>query len=178
MPNIILGRVAGKSAYEYALEGGYTGSEEQFAIETASCPMHARSRSNPHEVSAAQVHARSDTWLPTPAEIGAAPVVHDHAGHVLTPAAIELTPGPGAGHGGYIDFHYNGSAADHTSRIIETNAGYLNCVGVLMENGNRVYTRDYKPTASDIGTMTTAEIQAAISAAINAAIAGAIEGGY
>lgn len=174
MPNVNLGRVAGKSAYEYALEGGYTGSEEQFAIETASCPMHARSRNNPHEVSAAQVHARSDTWLPTPAEIGAAGAAHDHAGNVLLPAAIEFTPGAGAGHGGYIDFHYNGSAADNTARIIETSAGQLNCVGVFMENGHRVYSPGNKPTPADIGTMTTAQIQAAI----NAAITGAIEGGY
>lgn len=32
---------------------------------------------------------------------------------------IELNPGSSVGHGGFIDFHYNGSNADYTSRIIE-----------------------------------------------------------
>lgn len=33
--------------------------------------------------------------------------------------------GSSAGHGGYIDFHYNGNTADYTSRIIEDAAGQL-----------------------------------------------------
>lgn len=160
MPKIILGRATGKSAYEYAVEGGYTGTEEQFAIETASCPMHARNKNNPHAVTAAQT--------------GAAEAGHSHVGGVISPAAIELTPGTGAGHGGYIDFHFNGSAADHTARIIESAAGQLNIVGIVMENGNRVYSPGNKPTPADIGTMTTAQINGAISAAIT----GAIEGSY
>ncbi len=48
--------------------------------------------------------------------------------------AIELTPATGAGHGGYIDFHYNGSTADYTSRIIESASG------TLMLNGSKILT--------------------------------------
>lgn len=33
--------------------------------------------------------------------------------------SVELRPPQGANHGGYIDFHYNGSTADYTSRLIE-----------------------------------------------------------
>ena len=36
-----------------------------------------------------------------------------------------------AGHGGYIDFHYNGSTADYTSRIIEMASGKLNINSTL-----------------------------------------------
>ena len=45
-------------------------------------------------------------------------------GASITPASIELFPGASAGHGGYIDFHYNNDAADYTSRLIEHN-GYI-----------------------------------------------------
>lgn len=34
--------------------------------------------------------------------------------------SIELRPPQDANHGGYIDFHYNGSTADYTSRLIES----------------------------------------------------------
>lgn len=49
---------------------------------------------------------------------------HNHSGQTISPAAIELFPGTTAGHGGYIDFHYNNNAADYTSRLIEHN-GYI-----------------------------------------------------
>lgn len=40
--------------------------------------------------------------------------------------AMELGSGATpSGHGGYIDFHYNGSSNDYTSRIIESNSGVL-----------------------------------------------------
>ena len=40
--------------------------------------------------------------------------------------AIELNnAGSLSGYGGYIDFHYNGSAADYTTRLIESEAGVL-----------------------------------------------------
>ena len=42
-----------------------------------------------------------------------------------TPAQIEFMPGTTASHGGYIDFHFNSSSADHTSRIIESASGEL-----------------------------------------------------
>lgn len=37
----------------------------------------------------------------------------------------------GAGHGGFIDFHYNNSSYDHTSRIIECSPGTIRVVGAL-----------------------------------------------
>ena len=42
-----------------------------------------------------------------------------------TPAQIEFMPGTSANHGGYIDFHFNSSSADYTSRIIESASGEL-----------------------------------------------------
>lgn len=53
---------------------------------------------------------------PTPKEIGALD---------LKPAFIELTPTTTAKNGGYIDFHYNGSTDDYTSRILEGSSGKL-----------------------------------------------------
>ena len=37
----------------------------------------------------------------------------------VTPAAIEMVPSSTATYGGFIDFHYGGSSADYTARIIE-----------------------------------------------------------
>lgn len=45
-------------------------------------------------------------------------------GKNISPASLEIFPGSNAGHGGYIDFHYNNNAADYTSRLIEHN-GYI-----------------------------------------------------
>lgn len=50
---------------------------------------------------------------------------------ILTPNGIELgelLPST-AGHGGFIDFHFNGSTADYTSRIIESQSGRLGVYG-------------------------------------------------
>lgn len=66
------------------------------------------------------------------ANIGAATVDHDHAGRVIQPTSIELSPGTSAGHGGYIDFHFNSDAADYTSRIYEP------VKGVLKYNGHGI----------------------------------------
>lgn len=57
--------------------------------------------------------------------IGAATVDHNHYGRVIQPTSIELFPGASAGHGGYIDFHFNSDAADYTSRIYEPVKGVL-----------------------------------------------------
>ena len=57
---------------------------------------------------------------------------HDHVGMVINPASIELNPGTSAGHGGYIDFHFNGDSADYTSRIYEP------VKGTLKYNGHRI----------------------------------------
>lgn len=50
---------------------------------------------------------------------------HNHSGQSLSPASIEMFPGASAGHGGYIDFHYNNDAADYTSRLLEIPKGVL-----------------------------------------------------
>lgn len=58
----------------------------------------------------------------TPANIGAM---------AASPNSIELNPGSGQSHGGFIDFHYAGSSADYTSRIIENASGRLHIPGEL-----------------------------------------------
>lgn len=57
--------------------------------------------------------------------IGAASSGHNHSGRLVQPTSIELFPGASAGHGGYIDFHFNNDAADYTSRIYESAKGTL-----------------------------------------------------
>lgn len=66
---------------------------------------------------------------------GAARTGHDHMGKTINPAGIELFPGATAGHGGYIDFHYNNNADDYTSRIIEAPSGHVQL------NGSEIMTR-------------------------------------
>lgn len=51
---------------------------------------------------------------------------HVIAKNVLFGQSLEFSNiGSSAGHGGYIDFHYNGNTADYTSRIIEDASGQL-----------------------------------------------------
>lgn len=64
-------------------------------------------------------------------------ISHKHQAESLCPGNLEFHPGSSAGHGGYIDFHYNDSAKDYTSRIIESN-------GILSVEGN------FRPTNSVI----------------------------
>ena len=71
-----------------------------------------------------------DTKLAGKADSG-----HAHKGVNINPSSIEVDPGASAGHGGYIDFHYNGSAADYTSRIIESASGKIN---ISAKNGVEV----------------------------------------
>lgn len=47
----------GKSAYQAAVEGGYTGSEKEFNSALSDVPAHIASKSNPHGVTAQQVGA-------------------------------------------------------------------------------------------------------------------------
>ena len=51
---------------------------------------------------------------------------------------IEFNNTTGAGHGGHLDFHFNGSSDDYTSRIIESSIGKLSVNSVYMSNGNAV----------------------------------------
>lgn len=58
-------------------------------------------------------------------------------GHSLSFPQLELTPPTGTTNGGYIDFHYGGSAADYTSRIIEDSSGHLE---ITASNGVKLGT--------------------------------------
>lgn len=48
------------------------------AVPMSYVSSHVNNKSNPHGVTAAQVGARPDTWVPTAEQIGAAPVNHGH----------------------------------------------------------------------------------------------------
>lgn len=54
-----------------------------------------------------------------------------------TPGSIELFPGSSAGHGGFIDFHYNNSSSDYTARLINWN-GKLQVDGATFNVGGKV----------------------------------------
>lgn len=56
--------------------------------------------------------------------------------------SLELVPFTGVDHGGYIDFHFNGSDADYTSRIIENDEGSLDirAANGAKVNGNSILT--------------------------------------
>lgn len=88
----------------------------------------------------------------TASEVGAAPENHDHSNQLIAPAAIDLRPGTGAGHGGYVDFNYNNSAQDYTTRLIEHNAGhlYMNIAG--SSDNYPVHTAINKPNGSYTGS--------------------------
>ena len=60
---------------------------------------------------------------------------HSHNDEHINPTAIELFPGSSAGHGGYIDFHYNDSTSDYTSRIIEKSLGVFQIYGSIGMDG-------------------------------------------
>jgi hypothetical protein len=49
----------------------------------------------------------------------------DLTGYQITAGRIELKPSTAANNGGFIDFHYAGSTADYTSRIIEDASGQI-----------------------------------------------------
>ena len=63
----------GKSAYQTAVEAGYAGTETAFNEALKDVPGHIASKENPHGVTAAQIGARPDTWMPTAADVGARP---------------------------------------------------------------------------------------------------------
>lgn len=56
---------------------------------------------------------------------------HIHQGTSLNPSAVEINPGSGATHGGYIDFHFGGDTGDYTTRIIESQSNQLKVEGTL-----------------------------------------------
>ena len=67
---------------------------------------------------------------------------HNHQGYSINPISVELSPATtNDGHGGYIDFHYNGSSSDYTSRIIESSSG------VVTLNGSPILTEANSQTS-------------------------------
>lgn len=55
---------------------------------------------------------------------------------ILRPTAIEMRTSTSEGHGGFIDFHYNGSTSDYTSRIVEYDSGVLTLTPSINVPGN------------------------------------------
>ena len=64
---------------------------------------------------------------------------HNHQGKAIWPYCVELAGGET--HGGYIDFHYQGSTDDYTSRIIEENPGTLMIKSLNKSGELRVLTQ-------------------------------------
>lgn len=67
----------------------------------------------------------------------------DLSHHILKDAeSITLSPGGTPGHGGHIDFHFNASGEEYTSRIIENASGHLEVTASegLYVNGQQVAT--------------------------------------
>lgn len=92
--------------------------------------------------------------------IGAATSDHNHSGKVIQPTSIELLPGASAGHGGYIDFHYNNDSADYTSRFLETSSGRVTLNGKsIYTGGSLIAMRNVNVTFTNgIGTYTNSNI--------------------
>lgn len=65
----------GKNAYEYARDGGYQGTEEEFAAKLASGypVLSVNGHYGNVKLDAEDVGARPDTWTPTASEVGARP---------------------------------------------------------------------------------------------------------
>ena len=61
-------------------------------------------------------------------------------GGICNASFVEFSEiGANAGHGGYIDFHFNGSSSDYTSRIIESASGTLSINYGMFVRGNTTY---------------------------------------
>ncbi len=65
-------------------------------------------------------------------------------------SSIELDPGAGY-NGSFIDFHYNGSAADYTTRIIESDSGKLS-----IDVPNGMFANNYQVATTEVYTTTIA----------------------
>ena len=138
---------------------------ETFAKNTNA---HMESKENPHGVTASQVGARPDTWMPTASQVGAAP-----AGYGLGTTATDISNQnlitATVGKSGF----YRGLNVAHAPdsdwwRFI-VNAGIANSIILALDNygnvcylakvdnsatsvtWNKVYTANSKPTAAEVG---------------------------
>lgn len=57
---------------------------------------------------------------------------------------LELDPPNGTSDGGYIDFHYGGSSADYTSRLIESSIGVVSLYGSFYATGDVTAASDQR----------------------------------
>lgn len=91
--------LAGKSAYQAAVESGYSGTETAFNGALASVPGHMADQNNPHKVEAEQIGAvpstRTVNGKPlsgditlTAADVGAAAVSHNHSAGDITSGTL------------------------------------------------------------------------------------------
>lgn len=65
---------------------------------------------------------------------------------------IKLSPSGSAGHGGYIDFHFNGNTADYTTRLYESAKGTLSLVGALNVSGVTTLNNKIILSSNSFGT--------------------------
>ena len=79
----------------------------------------------------------------------------------VSPRAIEMTPLDGATNGGYIDFHYAGSSADYTSRIIENASGTIKIFGNLELSSPLAVTQGGTGSTAVVTTSTITDIASA-----------------
>jgi hypothetical protein len=76
-------------------------------------------------------------------KMGDSPSFGNVTANLIEASVLEFTKLPSnAGHGGAVDFHFNGSAADYTSRIIEDVQGRISVYGSLSVNGDLGVTGD------------------------------------
>jgi len=88
-------------------------------------------------------------------------------GKTIGPCCVELSPASGENNGGFIDFHYGGKEGDYTARIIESSEGRINAIGVLAENGARVYSPNNKPNPNDINAFSKDAVSIGENADLN-----------
>lgn len=88
---------------------------------------------------------------------------HNHKGQNINPSCLELGSGA-SGHGGYIDFHYNDSTDDYTSRIIESASGTINVDAKLTTTGT---INGYTLAAACAKAVTDSSSASAISTGIS-----------
>lgn len=80
---------------------------------------------------------------------------HSHPYMSNSPVSIELnSSGSLSGYGGFIDFHFNGSTKDYTSRIIENAEGTLSINSVTITSGKVVTATTFTGTNVILGNAT------------------------
>ncbi|TGY57923.1 hypothetical protein E5335_09835 [Coriobacteriaceae bacterium] len=75
-------------------------------------------------------------------------------GRIIHPQHIEIGTGATNGTGGLIDFHFNGSSADYTSRIYEPASGTVDVNGTRFVRGQGDLARASKAFSLDGGRLT------------------------